>query len=86
MALGAAPTQVMRMWFVMARSFAVIGIVIGLGGAFALTRLLQAMLFGVSVTDALTFAAAPAGIILVPEFRATRICAISTPASETTRY
>jgi len=54
--------------------------VLGLGGAFALTRLLKTMLFGIGVTDALTFAMAPLGLILVvlvatlvPALRATRI-------------
>ena len=62
------------------QALAAIGIVIGLGGAFALTRLLRAMLFGITVTDALTFASAPLAIMLVallatflPAFRATRI-------------
>jgi putative ABC transport system permease protein len=32
-----------------------IGIVIGLGGALAVTRVMQTLLFGVSVTDPLTF-------------------------------
>jgi ABC-type antimicrobial peptide transport system permease subunit len=61
-------------------SMALIGIMLGLGGAFALTRLLKTLLFGVGVTDALTFAAAPVGIMLVvliatfiPAIRATRI-------------
>jgi putative ABC transport system permease protein len=61
-------------------SLAAIGIVVDLGGALALTRLLETMLFGVGVTDALTFAAAPVGIMLVvlvagfvPALRATRI-------------
>jgi putative ABC transport system permease protein len=31
------------------------GIVIGLAGAFALTRLMSSLLFGVSATDAFTF-------------------------------
>jgi len=61
-------------------SLAVIGIALGLGGAFVLTRLLKTMLFGVGVADALTFVAAPVGILLVvllatflPALRATRI-------------
>jgi len=80
MALGAAQGDVMQMVVRQAVSLAAIGIVIGLGGAFALTRLLKALLFGVGVTDALTFAAAPLGIVLVvllatfvPAIRATRI-------------
>ena len=65
-------------------SLAVIGIVLGLGGAFALTRLLKAMLFGIGVTDALAFAAAVAGMMLVvllatfvPALRATRISPVA---------
>jgi putative ABC transport system permease protein len=80
MALGAAPTGVMRMVLGQGASLAAAGIVIGLSGAFALTRSLKTMLFGIGVTDALTFAAAPLGIMLVvllatfvPALRATRI-------------
>ena len=32
-----------------------LGLVIGLGGAFALTRLMSSLLFGVSTTDTVTF-------------------------------
>jgi putative ABC transport system permease protein len=80
MALGAAQGDVMQMIVRQAVSMALIGIMLGLGGAFALTRLLKTLLFGVGVTDALTFAAAPLGIMLVvlvatfiPAIRATRI-------------
>jgi len=80
MALGAAQGDVLRMVVAQAVSLALLGITIGLGGAFALTRLLKTLLFGVGVTDALTFAAAPVGILLVvllatfvPAIRATRI-------------
>jgi putative ABC transport system permease protein len=80
MALGAEQTDVVRMVVRQGASMAAIGIVLGLGGAFFLTRLLKTMLFGIGVTDALTFAAAPLGIMLVvlvatflPALRATRI-------------
>lgn len=80
MALGAAQGHVMQMVVRQAASLAAIGIAIGLAGAFALTRLLKTLLFGVGVTDAMTFAAAPVGIMLVvliatfvPAIRATRI-------------
>ncbi len=80
MALGAARSDVVRMVVRQGASLAAIGIVLGLGGAFALTRLLSTMLFGIGVTDALTFAAAPLGMMLVvllatfvPALRATRI-------------
>jgi putative ABC transport system permease protein len=80
MALGAAQADVVRMVARQSASLAVIGIALGLGGAFVLTRLLKTMLFGVGVADALTFVAAPVGILLVvllatffPALRATRI-------------
>jgi putative ABC transport system permease protein len=80
MALGAARADVVRMVVRQGASLAAIGIVLGLCGAFVLTRLLETMLFGIGVTDALTFAAAPVGMMVVvllatflPAFRATRI-------------
>jgi putative ABC transport system permease protein len=80
MALGAARADVVRMVVRQGATLAAIGIVLGLGGAFALTRLLKTMLFGIGVTDSLTFAAAPLGMMLVvllatfvPALRATRI-------------
>jgi len=80
MALGAARADVVRMVVGQSASLAVIGIVLGVGGALLLTRLLKTMLFGIGVVDALTFAAAPMGIMLVvlaatfiPALRATRI-------------
>jgi predicted permease len=89
MALGAAPAGVMRMVVGQGASLAAIGIVIGLAGALALTHLLKTMLFGVGVTDALTFAAAPLGIVLmvllaslVPALRATRISPVVALRSE----
>jgi putative ABC transport system permease protein len=80
MALGAARTDVVRMVVRQGAALAAIGIALGLGGAFALTQLLRTMLFGVGVTDALTFAAAPLAMMLVvllatsvPALRATHI-------------
>jgi hypothetical protein len=37
----------------------VIGLAIGVGASFALTRLIQGLLFGVSATDPLTFVVIP---------------------------
>jgi putative ABC transport system permease protein len=84
MALGAAPVEVVRMVVRQGASLAAIGIVLGLGGAFALTRLLKTMLFGIGATDALTFVASSLGIVLVvllatalPARRATRISPVA---------
>jgi len=80
MALGAARADVVRMVVRQGASLAAMGIILGLGGAFTLTRLLQTMLFGIGVTDVLTYAAATLGMMLVvvlatfgPALRATRI-------------
>jgi putative ABC transport system permease protein len=80
MALGAAQTDVVRIVMRQSTSLAAIGIMLGLGGALVLTSLLKTMLFGVGAADAITFLAAPVGIMLVvllatlvPARRATRI-------------
>jgi putative ABC transport system permease protein len=80
MALGAARADVVRMVIGQGAQLAAIGIALGLGGAFALTRLLKTMLFGIGVTDAATFLAAALGLLLVvlvatllPALRATRV-------------
>lgn len=79
-ALGAAQVDIVRMVVQQGLWLAALGTVLGLGGALALTRLLRTMLFGIGVTDALTFAAAPLGMAVVvllaslmPALRAARI-------------
>ena len=56
------------------------GIVLGLVGAAALTRVMSSLLFGISTTDALTFAAVPALLVavalaatVIPAWKATRV-------------
>jgi putative ABC transport system permease protein len=44
-----------------------IGVVIGLAAAFALTRIMRQLLFDIAPTDAVTFAAAPA-VLLIAAF------------------
>ena len=57
MALGAQRRQMLTMILHQSMTMAAIGIGVGLLGAFAATRLLSALLFGVGTTDLLTFAA-----------------------------
>ena len=80
MALGAARGRVLRLVIGQGMVLAGIGIVIGLAGAFALTRLLASQLYSITPTDPATFAGVSfllAGIALVatlvPALRATRV-------------
>jgi len=56
MAIGARPVDVFKMILGHGMKLALIGVALGLVGAFALTRLMATMLFGVKPTDAPTFA------------------------------
>ena len=55
MALGAQTRDVLKLIVRQGMSLTVIGIVVGLAGAFALTRLLASLLFSVGATDPMTF-------------------------------
>lgn len=57
MAIGAQQRDVFKMVMGQGMMLTLIGIAIGLVGAFALTRLMATMLFGVTATDPTTFAA-----------------------------
>jgi len=65
LALGAAPGDVVRMMTFEGSRLAVIGVIVGVVGALALTRVLAAMLYNVSTTDPLTFAGAALLILVV---------------------
>ena len=54
-ALGASRSAVMRMILTQGGKLAAAGVILGLAASFALTRLMSAMLFGVSASDPLTF-------------------------------
>jgi macrolide transport system ATP-binding/permease protein len=56
MAMGAGTWDVLRMVVTQGMVLTLAGIVMGVTGAFAVTRLLATMLFGVSATDSVTFA------------------------------
>jgi putative ABC transport system permease protein len=80
MALGARVIDVMKLILKDGMGLAVIGIVIGLGGAWGLTRFLSSLLVGVSATDGLTLSTVSLGLLLVallacyiPARRATKV-------------
>ena len=80
MALGARATDVLRLVLVQFMRLTVVGVVLGLVAAYALTRLMTSLLFGVTATDITTFILVPISLSLValiacliPARRATRV-------------
>ena len=79
-ALGARSRDVLRLIVGQGVGLALIGVAVGLGAAFLLTRAIRGLLFGVSPTDPLTFLAI-AGLLLftaliaslIPARRATKV-------------
>ena len=68
MALGARAADVLQLVVRNGMSLALIGVAIGLAGAFALTRLLANLLFHVTSTDTVTFAVVSISLIVVALF------------------
>jgi len=64
-ALGAQTSDVLKLVVRNGMRLALMGVVIGLTGSFALTRLMSSFLLGVAPTDALTFAVVSVGLIAV---------------------
>ena len=80
MAIGAQPREVLGLVLASGLRLVAVGVAIGLAGAFALTRVLRTLLFGVTAHDPLTFAGNAALLVAVatvacilPALRATRV-------------
>ena len=80
MALGAGRRDVLRLFMGQGMVLVLLGLVIGLGASFALTRLMSSLLLGVSTTDTVTFIAVAlvltgVGVLAcyLPARRATRV-------------
>lgn len=78
-ALGAQVRDILRLIVGSGMSLALVGVVLGVGVSFALTRLMGSLLFGVTPTDPLTFAFVTLGLLLVA------LCACAIPASRATK-
>jgi putative ABC transport system permease protein len=65
MALGARAADVLRLMVRNGMRPVLLGVMLGLAGALALSRLMVSFLFGVTPTDVLTFATVSVGLLLV---------------------
>jgi ABC-type antimicrobial peptide transport system permease subunit len=80
MALGARPSDILKLVIREGLLLCVVGLAIGLAGTFAFNRLLANLLFGVSAFDPIVFISVPLVLMLsslsasyVPALRATRV-------------
>jgi ABC-type antimicrobial peptide transport system permease subunit len=80
LAVGGAPARIRALIMKESMSLVAAGIVIGLAGAFAASRVLGGLLYGIEAHDATTFAVVPVVLVMValgaswvPARRATRI-------------
>jgi putative ABC transport system permease protein len=89
LALGATPHDVFRLIVGRGIMLATAGAAVGVASAFWLTRVMESLVFAVSTTDPLTFAAVPVVLILiallacyVPARRAMRVDPVTTLRAE----
>jgi hypothetical protein len=88
-ALGARSARVMRAVLREGLALALIGTALGLGGAWALSRVMESLLYGVTTRDPLTFVLAPVALLafallaaLLPAWRATRVSPVDAIRTE----
>jgi ABC-type antimicrobial peptide transport system permease subunit len=89
MALGAPPARMLRMFLGESLLLVCCGVALGFAAAYGASRLVAAMLFGVSRTDPLTYGSVALILIAtallatgVPAYRASRIDPLTTLRSE----
>lgn len=80
MALGARAVDVLKLVVQHGMKLALLGVVVGLLGSWALTRFMKSLLFGVGATDLLTFSVVSVGLLVaafvacyLPARRATKV-------------
>jgi putative ABC transport system permease protein len=79
LALGAAPGRIVKEVLTQGATYMAAGLLLGLPAALVLTRLMDAVLFGVTTHDALTFTALPLAVT------ATSLVACAVPARRAAR-